>query len=89
MKLYPVYPRLLDQLLFLKNLYREDEYGFDAVSSNAGSISGEGKMITGVYKFCHRKVFERGFFHVMVYAANINFATYSSHFKFSIFSPKS
>ena len=53
MKLYPVYPRLLDQLLFrqkmlyrLKNLYRlnrEDEYGFVAVSSNAGSISGEGK----------------------------------------------
>ena len=43
MKLYPVYPRLLDQLLFIKNLYREDEYGFDAVSSNAGSISGEGK----------------------------------------------
>jgi len=43
MKLYPVYPRLLDQLLFVKNLYREDEYGFDAVSSNAGSISGEGK----------------------------------------------
>ena len=44
MTLYPVYPRLLDQLLFrqkmlhrLKNLHRlqtEDEYGFVAVSSN-------------------------------------------------------
>ena len=33
-----------------------------------------------------QKVFERGFIHVMAYAANTNFATYSSHFIFSIFS---
>ena len=42
-----------------------------------------------------QKVFERGFIHVMAYdkriyslAPNTNFTTYSSHFLFSIFSPK-
>ena len=44
---------------------------------------------TGVYKLYYRKVFERGFIHVMAYAANTNYTTYSSRFLFSIFSPKS
>jgi len=57
MTLYPVYPRLLDQLLFRQNLYRlnnlyppghtEDEYGLSAVSSNWPFRPHENQTITG------------------------------------------
>ena len=38
-------------------------------------------MVQDIYnsKFYYKKVFERGFIHVMTYAENTNFTTYSSH----------
>ena len=39
--------------------------------------------LTGWYKFYHKKAFERGFIHMMAYAENLNFTTYSSN-EFSV-----